>query len=245
VLAAVFSGDPAGRDCLDIPQRCNAHGTTFSFTGGSLWMSEAQYRVNQGKQAAGLPGIYKLGGWYATADYADQHFGVDPTTGAVLSLADPAMPDPLFRRGNWGLYGVADQMVWRGTASSLNLFVRGGGSPTDRNLVSYYVDGGAGLKGPLPGRPDDTLTLGIAYVKISPDAVALDRDLLAVNGPPLAVRDEEVLVELSYSAQLAPWWILQPDLQYIHHPNGGQNPDDATLTVKDALFGGVRTTIKF
>jgi len=208
-------------------------------------MGEAQYRVNQGKEAAGLPGIYKVGAWYATADYADQHFGVDPATGAVLSLAGPAMPDPLFRRGNWGLYGVADQMVWRGAASSLNLFVRGGGSPSDRNLVSYYVDGGAGLKGPLPGRPDDTLTLGVAYVKISPDAVALDRDLLAVNGPPLAVRDEEVVIELSYSAQLAPWWILQPDLQYIHHPNGGQNPDDATLALKDAFFGGVRTTIKF
>jgi porin len=36
VLAAVFSGDPAGKDYNDVPQACNRHGTTFSFSGGSL-----------------------------------------------------------------------------------------------------------------------------------------------------------------------------------------------------------------
>jgi porin len=245
VLAAVFSGDPAGRDCFDDAQRCNAHGTTFSLTGGALWLGEMQYRVNQGKQAIGLPGVYKVGGWYATADYADQHLGIDPATGAILSLADPAMPDPLFRSGNWGIYGVADQMVWRGPASSVNLFVRGGGSPSDRNLVSYYIDGGAGLKGLLPGRPDDTLTFGVAYAKISRDAVALDRDTLAINGPPYAIRDEEVVFELSYAAQVAPWWTVQPDLQYIVHPNGGQNANDPTLTVGHAFIAGVRSIMKF
>jgi porin len=244
VLGAVFSGDPAGHDCFDIPQRCNAHGTTFSFTGGSLWIGELQYRVNQGKQAAGLPGAYKVGAWYATASYADQHFGLGPGN-VPLTLADPSLPDPLFHRGNWGVYGVVDQMVWRGPASSLTLFVRGGGSPSDRNLVSYYVDGGAGLKGPLLGRPDDTLTFGVAYVKISRDAVALDQDMLTISGAPFAVRDKEVVFELSYAAQIAPWWILQPDIQYIVHPNGGQNPDDPTLPLDHGFFAGLRSTIKF
>ena len=76
-LAAVFSGNPAGANCNDVPQACNRYGTTFSFTGGSLWMGEVQYAINQGKQATGLPGVYKLGGWYATTDFADQHYGVD------------------------------------------------------------------------------------------------------------------------------------------------------------------------
>ena len=240
VLAAVFSGDPAGPNCNDDPQRCNAHGTTFSFYGGSLWMGEAQYAIN----AAGLPGVYKLGGWYATTNFADQHFGLDPT-GAVLTLADPSMPDSLFRRGDWGVYGVADQMVWRGLASGLNLFVRGGASPSDRNLISYYVDGGAGIKGLLPGRPDDVLTFGVAYAKISPDAVALDQDTLAIGGPPYADRDYELVMEASYIVQIAPWWTVQPDIQYIVHPNGGQNPDDPTLPLGHAFIAGIRSTIKF
>src|SRR5215831_16421822 len=46
---AVFSGNPAGANCNDLPQACNRYGTTFSFSGGALWMSELQYAVNQGK----------------------------------------------------------------------------------------------------------------------------------------------------------------------------------------------------
>ena len=46
-------------------------------------------------------------------------------------------------------------------------------------------------------------------------------------------------------AQIAPWWIVQPDIQYIVHPNGGQNPDDPTLTLGHAFVAGIRSTIKF
>src|SRR5471032_2277916 len=63
LLAGVFSGDPAGRDCYDIAQKCNLYGTTFSLTGGSLWMGELQYALNQDKKATGLASAYKLGVW--------------------------------------------------------------------------------------------------------------------------------------------------------------------------------------
>ena len=169
-LAAVFSGDPAGRNCNDNPQACNRYGTTFSFAGGSLWMGELQYAINQDKKSLGLPGVYKVGAWYATADFADQRYGLD-AGGAIVSLASPAVTDPLNHRGNWGIYGVADQMVWRNGPSSLNLFVRSGVSPSERNLLSYYVDTGAGFKGLIPGRADDVLTFGAAYARISRDAV--------------------------------------------------------------------------
>ena len=99
VLAAVFSGDPAGKDCNDDPQQCNKHGTTFSFSGGSLWMGELQYGVNQGKNAVGLPGMYKLGVWYQTADFADERYGLDGA-GAQVSLADSTVADPLNHSGN-------------------------------------------------------------------------------------------------------------------------------------------------
>jgi len=238
--AAVFSGDPAGKGCTDIPQKCNRTGTTFSFSGGALWMGEAQYAVNQGKDAAGLPGVYKLGAWYATANYNDRHFGIG-ASGAQVSLGADPSATPLTHRGNGGLYGVADQMVWRGNESSLNLFLRGGFAPSDRNLVSYYIDAGAGLKGPLPGRQNDTLTFGFAYARISKDVAAADRDTL----PAAIVRDYEAVFELSYAAQIAPWWTVQPDVQYIVHPNGGQNPNDPAARLQNAFVAGVRSSIKF
>jgi porin len=244
-LATVFSGDPAGRNCNDNPQACNRYGTTFSFSGGALGMGEVQYAINQDKKAVGLPGVYKLGAWYATADYVDQRFGLD-VAGAVVSLASPAVTDQLNHRGNWGIYGVADQMAWRNGARSLNLFVRSGASPSDRNLLTYYVDAGAGFKGLIPGRADDVLTFGAAYARISPDAAALDRDTLAINGPPYPIRDYEFLLEVSYQAQIAPWWIVQPDLQYIVHPGGHvSNPNDANAVIGNAFIAGIRSTIKF
>jgi porin len=244
VLAAVFSGDPAGRDCNDDPQKCNRHGTTFSLSGGALWMGEAQYAVNQGKQAAGLQGVYKLGLWYQTANFADQEFGLNGA-GSLVPLADPTVAGPLNHRGDWGVYGLADHMIWRAGERSMNVFLRGGLAPSDRNLISYYVDGGTGIKALLPGRADDVLTFGVAYAKISRDAAALDRETLALNGPPSAIRDREVVFELSYVAQIAPWWGVQPDVQYIVHPNGGQNPDDGTLTLGDVFVVGIRSTINF
>ena len=244
LLAAVFSGDPAGKDCNGNPQACNRYGTTFSFSGGSLWMGEAQVAVNQSKDAKGFPGAYKLGFWYASADFADQHFGLNGA-GAVVSLADPAATGPLNHRGNFGVYGVADQMVWRGKDVSLNLFLRASASPSDRNLLSFYIDGGAGLKGPLPGRIDDVLSFGVGYAEISRDASALDRDMAAA-APGFPIRDYELLFELSYQAQIAPWWIVQPDLQYIVHPGGNvRNPNDPAAVIGNAFIAGLRSTIKF
>jgi porin len=222
VRAAVFSGNPAGDNCVGNPQVCNFHGTTFSFDGGVLAMAEAEYGFNQAKAAKGLPGVYKIGLWYASADYADVRF-------------------PFTHGGNWGVYGVADQTIWQGGDRSVSLFTRAGVVPSDRNTVSFYVDGGVGFKGFVPGRADDVLTFGVAYEKISPDAVAADRDA----GLPI-VRSNEVVFELSYAMQIAPWWTIQPDFQYIVHPGGRvSDPANPLVPVRDAAVIGVRSVLKF
>src|SRR5262249_46251990 len=64
ILGAVFSGDPAGANCNDLPQACNRWGTTFSFDGGAFWIGEIQYLRNQEPDSKGLATAYKLGGWY-------------------------------------------------------------------------------------------------------------------------------------------------------------------------------------
>src|SRR5450432_799212 len=247
ILSAVFSGAPAGADCVGLPQLCNRYGTTLSTSGGALFMEELQYGINQAKNAKGMPGVYKLGGWYATTGFADLHFGLDPA-GVPVSLASPASASPLTHQGNWGIYGVADQMIWRAQKGpqSLNAFLRAGSSPSDRNLVASYIDAGLGLKAPLPGRDDDVLTFGIAYSKISSNAAALDLDTQVFTGGFVPVHDKEIVLELDYSLQLAPWWQIQADLQQIIHP-GGNVPDplNPAQSIRDAFVAGARTTIKF
>ena len=244
VLAAAFNGNPAGHHCDGNPQACNRHGTKFPLDSGTLWMGELQYGVDPTEETNDLPGIYKLGAWYSDNRFADQRYGLDGN-GAVVPVSNPALDGPLNHKGNWGFYGVVDQAIWKGDARSLSVFLRGGFSPSNRNLVSRYADAGVGLKGLFASRPDDHLTLGVAYAKISPNAVAADRDAMQFSDAPYAARSSEIVYELNYTAQITPWWTLQPDLQYIVRPNGGQDPNDPSRSLGHAFVVGLRTTIAF
>jgi porin len=224
--SAAFSDNPGGRNCATDPQECDPHGIKFAFSGGTFWLAELEYAANSGKEAAGLPGVYKLGGWHETGTFPDQFTGA------------------LDRGGNWGVYAVADQAIWRRpdkNEQGVNFFLRIGGAPSDRNLISWYADAGLGFKAPFPERPKDVLTLGAAYGKISPDAARAVRFALT----PTPVRDHEAVIELSYIAALLPGWTVQPDLQYIIHPGGNVANPAGTGTVADAVVLGLRTTLAF
>lgn len=249
MLGAVFSGNPAG-DCPpeENPEACDRHGTTFSLTGGALFMGEVQYRPNakpNGGDHGGPPeSVYKLGGWYHNDEFPDQAVGIGPN-GQHLSLAlDPS--NPIEHDGNWGLYGVVDQTVWHNDSSALTLFMRVAGTPADRNLISFYIDGGFGITGPFASRPDDVLAFGAAYSEISSDASALDSATRRVTGSYYPVRNGETALELTYIVQVTPWWTLQPDLQYIIHPGGNvPDPEDPSHVIENSFLVGLRTGITF
>lgn len=123
-------------------------------------------------------------------------------------MADPATTgQPRRHDGDYAVYAVLDQTAWRepGTEDQgLNLFLRLGATPDDRNLVSFYADGGLVYKGPLPGRDQDTLALGAAYAKVGDHARRLDQDSRVLSGLEAPVRSADVAVELTYVAQVTP-----------------------------------------
>jgi porin len=58
------------------------------------------------------------------------------------------------------------------------------------------------------------------------------------------VRSGETMIEMMYQAQLAKWWTLQPELQYIIRPGGGVlNADDGVRA--DAWVISLRSTLNF
>lgn len=243
VQAAIFSGDASGGDGSnqggDLPT-----GTVFSFRGGAFLITELGYTPNQGKDVKGLPGAYKIGAWYHTSS----RFGDQRMDNSGLSLANPLSTGiPLNHTGNWGIYGVVDQMLYRvpGTEDhGLSGFVRIGGSPNDRNLINFYADGGLAYKGLIPGRPNDKVGVAAAYARISDQARAFDRDFGFFVNPAYPARSAEAMVELTYQAKLAPWWTLQTDLQYIVHPGGGVLNDDGSMR-PNAWVLGLRSAISF
>jgi porin len=229
ILLAAFNGDPTGNGFSPAdPALRDRSGTSFRTSDGVLGYVEAQYAVNQGPDAAGLPATYKLGAWVHSGRFPDQR--IDPA-GRKLD-------------GDFSLYAVVDQMVWRKPDTKdegVSIFARIMGAPGDRNQVDLYADTGIVLKGPFAGRGDDQVGFAVDYSRISDQARAYDVALGRT------VRDYEIEAEATYQYAVTPWWQLQPDLQYIVHPGAHAPISDALprSVIKDAVVAGLRTSILF
>jgi porin len=242
----VFNGDPGGRGLQEVEVR-NRTGTRFPLTDPPLAIQEVQYRYNQGERDDGLAGILRVGSWQHLGRFDDRRFGDDG-----LLLADPVGNGARRRlQGNWGVYGVVDQQIYRppgGDAlSGVTAFSRISLSPSDRNLVRFYLDGGLVFKGLTPGRPNDMAGATFLWSEISGSVRGLDIDQIVSSGIPGPVRSREITLELSYVAEIVPGWSIQPDLQYVIRPGGGApNPRDPTgRAIPNATVLGLRTTIVY
>jgi porin len=252
----VFNGAPASRTDDDA-QKINASGTQFPLNGGTLTFVELQYAypalgamVYPG-QGAPLGHTYKIGAWFDSERFADQRYD-----NSGLSLASPSSTGiPQSHHGDYSIYAVADQMVWRNQAQpneSISVFARVMDTPQgDRNLIDFSANAGVVYHDPFPNRSADTLALGMGYAHVSNAATAYDRDVAAYNltvGPSgyFPVRSSETYVEATYQYSVHPWWQVQPDLQYVFNPGGGiANPDAPSERVKNELILGVRTNVLF
>ncbi len=257
LLAGVFSGDPAPNANGTSQQQTDAAGTSFALNTGILGFAEVQYTypavgtLEYPGQGAPLGHTYRLGMWYDTESFNSQHIGTDGIS--LASLRSNGMP--LQHRGDYSIYAVADQMVWRKADDpnrSISVFGRVMGTPEgDRNLVDFSLNAGVVMHEPFTNRSDDTVGLGMGFAHLSPAVTAYDRDVafVAHQADPNAfspVRHTETYVELTYQYSMHPWWQLQPDLQYTFNPGGGIiNTSDPTKRIANELVLGVRTNILF
>jgi porin len=232
LLMAVLNGDPAGPGVPGDEQLRNRYGLNFRVNDPPLVIGEAQFQRNTAPKDTGLATTLKLGGWRHFGSFDDMRFAYEG-----LLLADPASSGiPAKRRGNFGVYALIDQQLYRhpgGSAQSgISVYSRMSMSPSDRNLVNAYIDGGVVFAGLIPNRPNDWFGASVIHARFSNSVRAFDLDTIALTGRPVPVRDHETNLELTYVAQIVPGWTVQPDLQFIWHPSG-----DAR---RNATVAGVR-----
>jgi porin len=173
---------------------------------GYLGVVEFAYSVSD----VVLPGTYRFGGYYDSNRYA--------------AFSDPTAK----HRGNWGLYVLVDQVIYRegapGSGQGLAVFGALVAAPDQSiNTMPYFASAGAVYRGLFPGRDKDALAFAAYYGAFSRD---------------LPGQSSETVIELTYSLLLARWLSIQPDLQYVIHPNGRS-------TVKNALVIGVQISTTF
>ena len=250
-LVGAYSGSPAPKGTGD-PQVLNPSGLSFPLNQGVLVFAEMQYQYPSlgsmlyADQAEPLARTYKLGYWYDSENFDDLLHDE-----ANLSLADPTSSGiPRTHRGEFGVYAVADQLVWvdpTETDRTINLFFRALGAPqSDRSLITFSLNAGLTFHEPFLHRDDDTFAVGMGYAKVSSSAAQLDQDTAFFTGTPFPVRGGETFIEATYQYQATPWWQLQPDMQFVFNPGGGVlNQNGNGQRLRNEFVLGIRTNIFF
>jgi len=251
ILIGAFSGSPAENPDID-PQVSDAHGGSFPVNRGALFIAELQYAypalgsmVSPG-QATPLARTFRLGAWYDTEGFNDELYD---SQGRLLT--DPLSNGQARRHGgDYAIYAVADQMIWRGTSDpnrTLNVFARAMGTPLDdRNLIDFSMNAGIVLHDPFTYRTGDSVGLGVGYTHVSGQVAAYDRDLAIATTSFVPPQTGEAYVEATYQYEVTPWLQLQPDVQYVFNPGGGlANPNNPTQRIRNELVLGARTNIAF
>jgi porin len=130
--------------------------------------------------------------------------------------------------------------LWASGPRSLNAFGRIMGAPDNQNYVDFSFNGGLSLAAPFPGRENDTAGIDLGIGRVSGRTAEADRDA------GVTAQGTEELIELTYQAQVTPWLIVQPDMQYIVNPGGGvQDRDDATHNLRNEFVAGARVIVTF
>jgi porin len=220
VMAGVY-----GQDLNSDPTVNNKNGIRFALNNnsGMLVMSEAGYLLNQSPNDRGLQGTYRVGSFVHT----DNGTTFDSQAQSANGTGD------LQSAGTgYGIYGVVDQQIYTHGEKAVSLFVRSGGAPSNTNFVDYYVDGGFNFTGFIPGRFNDVAGIAVARSHVSNDFSNSQID----QGNPGSTA--ETVLEATYKCQVAPWWSIQPDFQYIVNPSGVDGSHNAVVV-------GLRTSVAF
>ncbi len=207
----VYDGDP------DQDGR-NDHGTNFSFgSNGVLVLTEAGYKPQEG--LLGLPAAYKIGGYYHTGDFNDV---AKAEGGGTIFNTSRA---PQTHSGASGIYTLIDQMLYRekpdSTRGLYGLFVFVTAPDQQQNVFPYFVSGGLIYEGVFDSRPKDKLGFAVASGIYSSDLRNAQDDA------GLDEQHSETILELNYQFQVARYFYVRPDIQYVIQPSGYRNIDNA------------------
>ena len=172
-----------------------------------------------------MPRHYKLGGYYDGADYTD------PSRDSSGALAAATGKPYATLNGRSGLYGWADQMIWRPDLTSekgLTIFGSLLAATSGRNSESFGLETGAILKGTFPGRDADTAGFVITDQHLSSGAMDNLRLLRTHAGGTEALAADEVIIEVNYGIAVLPGLSVMPNLQYIINPDALNTPSRTT-----------------
>lgn len=189
-----------------------------------------------------LPGEYRLGYYYSTAKADDVY---EDGNGQAAAVSGASYKSHSSKHGAWI---VAQQQLTSHNGSAargLSIFANATVHDKDTNFVDNYQQIGLTYMGPFDARPKDDIGVGIARIHVNDDVRnnrRLVNDLNNVddydNPTYLPIQDTEYNAEIYYGFHVTNWLTVRPNVQYIKHPGGVNQVDDA-------LVAGLKIQSKF
>ena len=189
-----------------------------------------------------LPGEYRLGYYYSTAKADDVY---EDGNGQAAAVSGASYKSHSSKHGAWI---VAQQQLTSHNGSAargLSIFANATVHDKDTNFVDNYQQIGLTYMGPFDARPKDDIGVGIARTHVNDDVRKnrrLVNDLNNIedydNPSYLPIQDTEYNAEIYYGFHVTNWLTVRPNVQYIKHPGGVNQVDDA-------LVAGLKIQSKF
>jgi porin len=201
------------------------NGFKISLNGSTGVIFPVEFGWNPEFGSGSLPGNYKIGGYYDTS-----------------TVADVTHPQ-IMRSGRYGGYIMVNQMLINlqpGTSRGLIVFGQATISDERTATIPYFYNVGFILQGPFASRPTDNIAIGMARSLVNGHATREAIDLAAEEGQIGVRQPGETDVELGYGIRVAPWLLIDPNVQYIGSPGAF-----SSKPIKDAWVLATQAQINF
>ncbi|HGM5552964.1 carbohydrate porin [Pseudomonas putida] len=209
------------------------HGNGFKLSGSGTKGTVLPVELVWSPKVNSLPGEYRVGYYKSTADADDVREDVN---GFDAATTGDAYKTHSSKHGYWF---VAQQQLTshNGDATrGLNIAANATFHDKDTNFIDNYQSVMFVYKGPFDARPKDDVGIGAARIHVNDDVKKNAEFLNASNGvsdydnPVFSpIRETEYNYEINYGFHVTNWLTVRPNLQYITHPGGVDEVDNALV----------------
>ena len=172
--------------------------------------TDHRFRIGRVLERNPYEGKVAVGAWYYTARFE----------------AFDAADNPTRQHREAGAYVLLDRLLYRAADhpdQRLMGFFQLGIAEPGADRFGRYIGAGLTAYDVFPDRSGDRLGIAAAIAQSGSGYISAQRQAgLPVNGT-------ETAIELSYLAVIRPWLTLQPDLQYVIHPDTDPAVRNATI----------------
>lgn len=204
------------------------HGNGFKLSGSGTKGTVLPVELVWSPKVNDLPGEYRVGYYKSTAPADDVKVNIT-NDGEDYRVRDS-------KHGYW--FVVQQQLTSHNGDASRGLHIAANATFHDKqtNIVDNYQSLMFVYKGPFDARPKDDIGIGAARIHVNDDvkksAELINASIGATDySDPLytPLRNTEYNYELNYGFHVTNWLTVRPNLQYITHPGGVDQVDNALV----------------